>query len=300
MTDFATEKAIERRLADTHPGTDAVPRRDMDFERWLEDLPRYFAADGDILMSHILTVLSSVFPDGEDFFVRSVTSVRDRLHDERLLADVEGFVGQESMHGREHRALNDRLAQLGYPTRAIGQYVQTLTAVRERVQGKKANVGFTAALEHYTATLAETLLTDEEARNEIGHPGARYLLMWHALEESEHKAVAFDVFRAIGGTELMRQATMWITHLTFVVETGIWTAISVLGDDYARRHPLQLAKSAWRLRNSPFTKKGPVKLLFEYHRPGFHPNERDTSELITEWRNKLFGPEGTLRELRAA
>jgi predicted metal-dependent hydrolase len=300
LTDFATEKTIERRLADDHPGTDSVPRRDMDFDRWLDDLPKYFAADGDILMSHILTVLSSVFPDGEDFFVRSVTAVMDQVHDERLLAEVDGFVGQESMHGREHRALNDRLAALGYPTRAIGRYVQILTAIRERIQGKKANVGFTAALEHYTATLAETLLTDEAARNEIGYPGARDLLMWHALEESEHKAVAFDVFRAIGGTELMRQVTMWITHLTFVLETATWTAISVLGDSYARRHPWMLAKSTWRLRKSPFTKKGPVKLLFEYHRPGFHPNDRDTSDLIAKWREQLFGPEGTLRAIRAA
>lgn len=294
MTQFAAEKKVEMSVAESHPGSEAVPMREMRFEDWFADVPRYFAADGDIVMSHVLAVLSSVFPDGEDFFVRSVSAVRDRLTDPKLLKDVEGFIGQESMHGREHRAFNDRLAELGYPTPAIGTYVQVLTAFRERIQGRKANLGFTAALEHYTATLAETLLGDPEARAQIGHPAAQHLLMWHALEEAEHKAVAFDVYRAVGGGELMRQVTMWITHMTFVLETGIWTAISILGDDHARRHPVKVLRSMARLRRSPFTRPGPVKQLFQYHRPAFHPNDRETSAMITTWREKLFGGDGTL------
>src|SRR6266550_4730413 len=159
----------------------------------------HFAADNDIVTSHVLAVLSSVFPDGEDYFVRSVEAVRDRIEDPRLREDVDGFIGQESMHGREHRALNERLAEL----------------------------------EHYTATLAETLLTDPEARAELGHDGVRYLLVWHALEESEHKAVAFDVYKQTGGTERMRVATMWPVHVTFVLETSIWTVISLAMDPVA-------------------------------------------------------------------
>src|SRR5438105_1792347 len=202
-------------VSSTPSQTTSVPTRHMEFDAWLDGMPRHFAADGDIVTSHILAVLSSVFPDGEDYFVRSVEAVRDRIEDAQLRADVEGFIGQESMHGREHRTLNERLAELGYPTRAIGAYVRKLTAFRERHQNEKANLAVTAALEHYTATLAETLLTDPEARAEIGYDGVRYLLMWHALEESEHKAVAFDVYRRVGGTERMRVALMWLVRLDF-------------------------------------------------------------------------------------
>jgi predicted metal-dependent hydrolase len=282
------------------PGSEMVPTRPMEFDRWISDLPKYFAADGDIVMSHILSVLSSVFPDGEDFFVRSVRAAAGDIADPVLAKDVEGFMGQESMHGREHRMLNDKLAELGYPTRQIGRYVRVVTAFRERFQGKKANLAFTAALEHYTASLAENLLGHEEARAEIGHPGFRYLLMWHALEESEHKAVAFDVFRSVGGTERMRVFTMWLTHLTFVLETGVWTAISLARDAYARRHPAKVAKSMWRLRRSPFTTPEAVRQLFEYHRRGFHPNDRDTTEMIATWREKLFGSRGELRDVLVA
>ena len=272
----------------------------MEFRERFADLPKHFAADGDIVMSHVLAVLSSVFPDGEDYFVRSVATVRDRIEDPRLLEDVEGFFGQEEMPGREHRELNERLGQLGYPTKAIGTYVRRLTAIRERLQSDKVNLGYTAALEHYTATLAGTLLGDEAARREIGHDGVRDLLLWHALEEAEHKAVAFDVFRYVGGSERTRVLTMWMTHLTFVLETSIWTAISLAMDPDARRHPVRVLRGLWRLRRSPFATPAQVRQLFEYHRRGFHPNDRDTTELVASWRQRLFGERGELRELLAS
>jgi predicted metal-dependent hydrolase len=280
--------------------TGAVPTRTLEFDAWLDSLPKHFAADGDIVTSHVLAVLSSVFPDGEDYFVRSVEAVRDRIEDPRLRQDVEGFIGQESMHGREHRALNERLAELGYPTRAIGTYVRKLTAFRERVQNEKANLAVTAALEHYTATLAETLLTDPEARGEIGYDGVRYLLLWHALEEAEHKAVAFDVYKWVGGTERMRVAMMWVVHVNFVLETSIWTVISLAMDPATRRHPLRVLRGLRRLRRSPFFSLRAVRQLFQYHRRGFHPNDRDTTELIAEWRAKLFGSDGKLTDLLAS
>src|SRR5947207_7469054 len=138
---------LENRVS-APPPTPSVPTRAMEFDPWLDDLPEHFAADGDIVLSHVLAVLSSVFPDGEDYFVRSVEAVRDRVEDPKLREDVEGFIGQESMHGREHRRLNEHLAELGYPTRAIGTYVQRITSLRERFQSEKANLAVTAALEH--------------------------------------------------------------------------------------------------------------------------------------------------------
>jgi len=271
----------------------------MEFERYVADLPKYFAANGDIVMSHVLAVLSSTFPEGEKFFVRSVAATRDDLTDPDLLADVEGFIGQEEMHGREHQVLNDRLAQHGYPTRGIDSYVRGLYWVRERIQSKKVNLAFTAALEHYTATLAELVLTDDEARKAIGQRGARDILTWHALEESEHKAVAFDVYKAVGGGEVMRIVVMFLTDLLFILETSIMGVVSVVKDRDALRHPFRLARSLGRLRSSPFVSMRALRILAQYHRPGFHPNDRDTTQLIAEWRQALFGDEGDLVEVLA-
>lgn len=281
-------------------GSDQVPVRPMQFERWVANLPKYFADGGDIVMSHVLAVLSSTFPEGEKFFVRSVAAVRDQLTDPELLKDVEGFIGQEEMHGREHKVLNERLAEHGYPTRGIDAYVRGLYWVRERIQTKKVNLAFTAALEHYTATLAELLLTDEEARKAVGKPGARDILTWHALEESEHKAVAFDVYKAVGGGEFMRIFVMFLTDLLFIFETSVMGVISLAMDRDARRHPVKLLRSLARLPRSPFVSFRAVRILAEYHRPGFHPNDRDTTQLIADWREALFGREGDLNQLLGA
>src|SRR5437870_9840520 len=94
-----------------------VPTRRISFEESLQDLPKHFAADGDLILSHLAASLSSVFPDGEDFFVRSVRHYRDRIEDPQLKRQVAGFIGQEALHGREHRTFNVRLDELGYPTK---------------------------------------------------------------------------------------------------------------------------------------------------------------------------------------
>jgi predicted metal-dependent hydrolase len=216
-----------------------------------------------------------------------------------LRADVDGFIGQEEMHGREHRVLNERLAEHGYPTRGIDSYVRGLYWVRERIQTRKVNLAFTAALEHYTATLAELVLTDERARDEVGRSTARDILTWHALEESEHKAVAFDVYKAMGGGEIMRIFVMFLTDLLFIFETSVMGVISIAMDRDAWRHPIRLLRSFARLPRSPFVSWRALRILAEYHRPGFHPNDRDTTKLIADWRQALFGREGQLNEVLA-
>ena len=134
----------------------------------------------------------------------------------------------------------------------------------------------------------------------MGRRGARDILTWHALEESEHKAVAYDVYKTMGGGELMRIFVMFLTDLLFIFETGVMGVISIAKDRDARRHPLKLAKSFARLRQSPFVSMRALRILAEYHRPGFHPNDRDTTALIAEWRQALFGREGQLNELVAS
>jgi predicted metal-dependent hydrolase len=98
----------------------------------------------------------------------------------------------------------------------------------------------------------------------------------------------------------MRVAVMWLTHVLFVLETSMWTAISLVMDGEAWRHPVAVVRSISHLRDSPFTQPRAVRQLFQYHQRGFHPHDRDTSDLIADWRKRFFGPEGQLIEIRAA
>jgi predicted metal-dependent hydrolase len=272
-----------------------VPTRRISFEESLQDLPKHFAVDGDPILSHVAASLSAVFPDGEDYFVRSVRQFRDQITDPVLKRQVAGFIGQEAMHGREHRAFNDRLDQLGYPTKKVERFTKWGLELRERVAPPKANLAATAALEHFTATLAELVLTNEEVRDHFGHDAVRDLFLWHALEESEHKAVAFDVYRAVGGTERMRVWTMKAIRLGFVIGMTAQTVVSVLMDSDARK-PGKLRASLRKLRHSPILSKDLWRQLKDYDRPDFHPDDRDTNALVEKWREELFGATGTLND----
>ena len=283
----------------TAAATSRVPARDVRTRRIGFDYPsgslsRHYV-DGDLVMSHVVAVLSAMFPEGEDFFVRAVRRYADRVEDPELQVQVRGFIGQEVTHGREHRALNERLQQMGYPTRRVDRATKRGLALYERFAPPMMPLAMTAALEHYTATLAETLLTSERAQALLGNSEVRSMLLWHALEESEHKAVAFDVFRAAGGSERMRIWTMRYVTVSFLTAVTIHTILSMLADRATYR-PKVLLHSIGALRYSPFLSPKMLRRLRAYNKRGFHPDDNDNAALIERWRAELFGADGTLAD----
>ena len=269
-----------------------VPTRRISFATSLHNLPKHFA-DNDLIASHLMAGLSAVFPDGEDFFVRSVRNFRDQITDPELKRQVAGFIGQESMHGREHRGLNNRFGELGFPTKRVERLTTRALAIGERLLPVKWNLAVTAALEHYTATLAELLLSNDDARALLGHDEVKSLFLWHALEESEHKAVAFDVYKAVGGSERIRVFTMNVVSIAFLGGMALEVVASLLHDPSTYRRKV-LLKSWRRFRASPFMSSTVWRDLRDYNREDFHPEDRDTGSLIDRWREDLFGSEGTL------
>jgi predicted metal-dependent hydrolase len=270
-----------------------IQTRRIEFE-YDEQLPRHFIA-GDPAMSHIVAVLSSLFPEGEDFFVQSVRNYRDQISDPELKQQVAGFIGQEAIHGREHRTFNERLAHLGYPTRFIDRCVRYgLVGVGAKVLPKSHQLAITAALEHYTATLAEVLMADDEATALFTEPEVRSLFLWHAVEESEHKAVAFDVFQAVSGNHRVRTFVMNTTTLGFLLAASSGTVLSLLLDGSTYRHPVKTARSVARLRRSPWLTKAVRSRIRDYNRRDFHPDDHDAAALLAVWRDRLFGEAGTL------
>src|SRR3954464_790000 len=202
-----------------------VRTRRIRFDYPTGSLDRHYV-QGDLVMSHVIAVLSAMFPEGEDFFVRSVRRYADAVTDPELKEQVAGFIGQETTHGREHRALNEQLHEMGYPTRRVDRMVKFGLGMYERRLPGLTCLAITAALEHYTAALAETLLTDERAQALLGETEVRSMLLWHALEESEHKAVAFDVFRTAVGEERLRIRAMRFINVAFLGDVIFQTILS--------------------------------------------------------------------------
>ena len=271
-----------------------LPVRRIHFRYPAGSLRQHYV-DDDLIMSHVVAVLSATFPPGEDFFVRSVRHFSDRVTDPVLQAQVRGFIGQEVTHGREHRELNRQLQEMGYPTHRVARFVKWALADATKRAPAKLCLSYTAALEHYTATLAETLLTKPEAQRLLGDTEVRNILLWHALEETEHKAVAFDVYRAVGGSELVRRLGFVIQSVGLIGLVIIATVLSMLGDR-ATYNPVRLFRSIARLRHSPFLEADVARNLGDYLRRGFHPSDHDNDELLRTWTERLFGPEGKLAD----
>lgn len=289
--------------------------RRVDFSDMLARLDRNFTAEGDVISAHVLAVLSGLFPDGEEMFIESVKHHRDFVTDEDLKRQVNAFIGQEVIHGRQHRDLNARLAELGYRSKIVEHFMQfdeegltpgmhavlqVLTKVgpfrkllsemeqRRLERGDEGpdpmfELALTAALEHYTASMAELLLTEADLQDLFADQDLFRMWAWHAIEESEHRAVAFDVFKAAGGDEEMRLRAMKIAGWALVFITGWHVTIGVLTDRRSWRR-FGLPRSLWRQRRNPLIGKKFRRRLADYYRPDFHPLQRDTSALEQRWR----------------
>ncbi len=278
MAAITTDPVVERPtgIPVRRPNADLA---NADVDRW--------TVPGDPIFSHFLAALSAAFPNGEDFFVQSVRNYRDRISgDADLKARVKGFIGQEAMHGREHRALNERLAELGYPTEY--QDHQLLKAA-ERLQRlpKALQLSVTAASEHFTSVLANAVLSDAQTRATLfPAPEFELLITCHALEELEHKDVAFDLLNEVADGYLVRIAGLGLAAVGFGLPIGAYFAKALRHD---RRHigRRELRRYVHHRRRQRMIGIHTLVGILGYLRPGFHPRDVDTDALVVEWRERL-------------
>jgi uncharacterized protein len=175
---------------------------------------------GEPVTAHIIDVLHLLVPAGERWFVHIYKQALPLLEDERLKADVKGFMGQEAVHSRAHAAVLDHLRANGLNP---DPYVRRIEWLFTRLLGDKPYLPFTrrrwlleriaiiAAIEHFTAVLGAWVL-DSPALDAAGaDPTMMDLLRWHGAEEVEHRSVAFDVFRALNDNWFSRIYTMLVS-----------------------------------------------------------------------------------------
>jgi predicted metal-dependent hydrolase len=295
VTDTTVPPSATAEAQTSSPGW-TVPTRRVSFAERLDQLPRHFAQDGNLILSHLAAAFSTILPDGEAFYIESVRHYRDRITDPDLKRQIAGFIGQESVHGREHRELNERFAALGYPSKQFEWMVRQYMRL-EGLRSPEAQLAHTAASEHITATIAEVFMLDAEVRASFG-PVVGDICLWHCLEEAEHKAVAFDVYRLIGGSERKRLRAAKETRWSMPFAVAVFVVIGLIGDPATYRRG-NLRRSWREFKAWPLLRKSFWTQLKDYERPGFHPNDRDITALVEDWRVQLFSDEGTLTPLLA-
>lgn len=259
----------------------------------------HFFANGNIALSHLAAVISGVFPTGEDSLIRSARRFSGEIDDPVMKKRVAGFIGQESTHGQEHNRLNQTIHEMGtYPIASWlftrEEFLERTYTRLEEFAGRMLHLGFMAMLEHGTATATRRLLTSEELQSMLTDPNVRGILNWHALEELEHKSVLFDLYQHKGGSELVRVVVVGLpTVLLFYPFLFGLTLASALGDPAARRQPMKFLRDLISVLRGPLG-PGVILELGEFLKPGWHPEDIDTEDLVQEWQLKLFGANGDL------
>ncbi len=149
----------------------------------------------------------------------------------------------------------------------------------------------TVASEHLTAILADEMLTRKEPMAGA-NPRIAQLWLWHGIEETEHKAVAFDEHVAVGGPVKERRHALLLNTYFFLKDT-MRNLCTMLQED----------GKSWSLREWSsgfhylFIKPGILRRVLipclRFFRKYFHPWQHDNRYLIDAWEQQQETSEAT-------
>lgn len=263
-------------MASSTPEGLQIRPRHLDFD--LPDpLPRHWHG-GDAFKSHLFDAMSVLFPDGERFFIDSVRQFRDQITDPTLKEQIRGFIGQEGHHSREHLQYSQRLRDLGYAIEPIERRARGRIRYAQKRLSPQRQLAATAALEHITAIMADRVLRDPECLRGA-EPNMARLWRWHALEETEHKAVAFDVYQQVCGSRRLLRRAMRLATLFFVLDTTRGLVHMLKRDGLLWNWRVWRDGVQWMWgRNGVF--RPLLRTYRDFFDTGFHPWQHDNLELL--------------------
>lgn len=245
--------------------------------------------NNDPFLTHYFNALSLLFPEGERYFMDSVKLPMERNKDEQLNKDVRIFIAQEGLHGSVHDKLNTFLKQVGgyQSIDAMIRLTKTGLDLAKKHLSNSQNLAITIGLEHITAILAEELLVNTELSLQI-HDTVRPTWLWHAIEEIEHKAVAYDVYDITYYQNYFERVFFfYIATIILLVVLHSFQA-KLLHEDKELFNLKMWSEGLWKL----YGYKGYISGLFiewlRYFKPGFHPWQKDNSSLLTLWKKELL------------
>lgn len=255
----------------------AVQPRKPDVEA-VRKLPKLWFG-GNPAITAASNVFSIYIPPGERFFIRSVRHYKDRLKDPEQIALVRAFMQQETLHGKAHDDYNDSFRDYGLDVDFESHYAEKTFNWIEKYVPAKLCLGMTVFSEHLTAVGAASSFVDKNFI-EWADDDAVEFWQWHAAEELEHKAVAFDVLTRVGGGYFTRVFSALLTLVLMIVPLfrSYKRVYRALNTRMTKEHRRQL-----RTMQNSDAAKIQMKLILEYFKPGFHPWKQDDSGLLRDW-----------------
>ena len=275
-----------------------MPVRHLDFEFDGKDVDTVFYRDSE-LASAYFHALSIFLTFGEDLVIDTARHHRQFLSDPELKRRVTALIGQEAVHSKVHDQFNDTLVEYHYPLNLYRWLADKVFTYGFNRLPHPMQLSMMAGIEHYTAVLAEFMMKHEEVFYASHDEKQRALWMWHMLEESEHKDIAYDVFQELSGNYALRQSGFAVATVTILFLVALGGAMIP-----PFREPRKLfSRFYWKgLARGAVLLYGPregvygstVAHILDYLRPGFHPNDHDVSEHLDYYEKKLLDPDNGL------
>jgi len=249
------------------------------------DLKERFFFGGNGLKSAFVVALSGAFPPGEKEFIQSVRLFMDQVRDPKLIEDVKAFTAQEGQHSLQHKLLNEAFDRVGYLATRVSQQFEEIEREWIDKRSDADRLAATVVMEHITAVMAHFALTRPEEFDPLPD-SVQELLHWHAIEEIEHKSVAFDVYQECVGdrNRLRRQLMLHMLLFPLGIRDFQRMLLQELGHKPTWKERAEMARYLIGPRGLV------VSVLPRYLallKPGFHPWDMDDSQLVGEWKDRL-------------
>jgi len=243
--------------------------------------------------------LSVFLTYGEDLVIETARHHRDLLKDPILKQRVTSLIGQEAIHSKLHNEFNDAIVELDYPVRLYRFLGEKFFDHIFLKFPQPLKLSLMAGIEHFTAVLAEYMMAHEQNFYFSDDAKTRALWMWHMLEESEHKDVAYDVYQTLNGNYALRVTGFFLAYFTIL---GLIPFSATLVPVLRKPQEMLTAKfwkDARRGVKLIFSPKDGVfgstqARIFDYLRRDFHPNDHDASEYFKYYEEKLLSEGGAL------
>lgn len=272
-----------------------IPIRHFNFKFDPKELDHKFYMQKEWASAYF-AALSIFLTYGEELVIETARYHRDFIKDPVLKQRITALIGQEALHSKLHNEYNDIMIPNNVPVklyRFLAELVFNYTFLKFP---QPLKLSMMAGIEHFTAVLAEYMMKHEDHFYYSQDEKARALWMWHMLEESEHKDIAYDVYVVLSNNYLLRISGLMIAFVTLMLGVGA----GALMLPFLRRPQNLVSLSFWKeARESWSLLFGPKRgvfgssmgQIFDYLRPDFHPNDHDTSAYLEYYKEKLLHPE---------
>ncbi|WP_288396986.1 metal-dependent hydrolase [uncultured Acinetobacter sp.] len=183
--------------------------------------------------SYFINEINNILPAGEFWFCRLYNKVLPQITDEKLKLDVQAFIRQEAMHANAHQSANKEYLSARHIdiqrnlnimnvvfTKALADkpFDLTVPAALEK-HWDLFRLGVIATVEHMTCVLGKYALYNQKWQQLGADPEMLDLVKWHGAEEIEHRTVAFDLYRHLGGGYIARY---YLSVAVIIGVLGLW------------------------------------------------------------------------------